>query len=48
MTHECRHGCLDPRGKPVKMTIVMKRWDIIAKKERNTVACPVCRRWTFE
>ena len=44
----CPNGCKDPHGRPIYMTSLGTRYDIISKKERASVHCPMCRRWTFE
>ncbi len=44
----CPNGCKDPHGRMIYMTGGHSRWDIVSKKEKATLQCPMCRRWTFD
>jgi len=44
----CPNGCKNPQGGPIKMKLISSRYDIIYKKQRVAMQCPMCRRWEFE
>jgi|MDSZ01.3.fsa_nt_gb hypothetical protein len=44
----CTNGCKNPQGKLVKMMLISARYDVIFKKNRIAMQCPMCGRWEFE
>lgn len=45
---ECVNGCKNPQGGLIKMKLISSRYDIIFKKQRVAMQCPMCGRWEFE
>lgn len=45
---ECVNGCKNPQGGLIKMKLISSRYDIIYKKQRVAMQCPMCGRWEFE
>ena len=44
----CQNGCKDPQGRLIKMIAESSRYDIIQKKQRLAMKCPMCGGWQFE
>ena len=44
----CPNGCKNPQGGLIKMKLISSRYDIIFKKQRVALQCPMCGGWEFE